>query len=151
MYLHMGAFHTNKFAESAGSRIAKEHPPTMGRVFSVGPAWGEGSVIYYGGEMDLPPSPTVVADALADGTADPTFVSTSRPSGACVGNPLAPIIDEVAFGPMSETYDGYLHIRRLTPENRPNDATIRLALPQLARFWHIRDRITDLERRAGRR
>jgi hypothetical protein len=61
------------------------------------------------------------------------------------------MIDEVAFGPMSETYDGYLHIRRLTPENRPDDATVRmLARPELARFWHIRDRITDLERRRRR-
>jgi hypothetical protein len=148
MFLHMGAFHTNKYSDSAGSRIAREHPATRDRVFSVAPAWGEGSVIWYGEPIELEPSPPVVASALAASPSDPYFVSSSRPSRACVSNPLASQIEEVAGGTRAETYDGYLHVRRLTPENRPDEATIQMrALGPLSQFWRARERVQLLEKR----
>lgn len=125
MYLHMGAFHTNKYAmtdrgyASGGARMANEFPGTKGKVFSVAPAFGDGSVIYYGGDMDLPADPPDVVAALTDAPEHPMFVSITRPNASCVKNPLADKLDEVSGGTRGETYDGYIHYGKLTSEAQP--------------------------------
>jgi hypothetical protein len=74
-------------------------------------------------------------------------VSTARPSAACVANPLYGVVEEVSGGPMAETYDGYLHIRRLTPETRPEDVQLeKRSVGPAARLAIIRDRIVGIER-----
>jgi len=149
MHLHMGAFHTNKYATSAGSRIAREFPATLDRVFSVAASYGGESVIWYGQEVPLDAYPMVVDEPLLDASSDPYFMSTSRPSVACVGNPLSGLPEDVAGGTMAETYDGYLHFRRLTPETRPEDAQLeKRSVSPAARFAIVRDRILQRERTA---
>jgi hypothetical protein len=152
MYLHMGAFHTNKYVASAGSRIAREFPPTMDRVFSVAPAYGDESVIWYGMEVPLDAYPPVVDSSLEEALSDAYFVSTARPSAACVANPLSGLIEDISGGPMAETYDGYLHIRRLTPETRPDDAQLeKRTVGPAARFEIVRERILRVERELAAR
>ena len=124
MFLHMGAHHTNKAAESAGSRMAHEYPLTQGKVFSVAPAYGSGSVIFYGQDMNLDAAPVSIVDALTSTPANPFFVSTLRPSSACVSNPIALEPDDEGFGHRSDVYDGYIHYGNLTSERRPNETTL---------------------------
>jgi hypothetical protein len=126
MFLHMGAFHTNKFEASAGSRMAKEYPLTKGQVFSLAPAYGQGSTIWYGEDVSVPPSPPNVAKGLADATDLPMFVSATRPSAACVQNPIGIEGDEdVGVGGLrGELYDGFIYYGRLTSEQEPDQATL---------------------------
>jgi hypothetical protein len=126
MFLHMGAFHTNKHLASAGSRMAHEHAGTKDQVFSVAPAYGDGSVIWYGEEVDMPGEPATIVSALSDAPANPFFVPTNRPSPSCVGNPLGREPEEsVGTGGLrGELYDGYIHYGRLTSERKPTQATL---------------------------
>jgi hypothetical protein len=124
MLLHMGAAHTNKNTFSAGSRMAKEYGRTRGQVFSVAPAFGDGSVIWYGGEMDLPGSPESIVSALSHDPEHPSFVSTTRPGQRCEANPIGLEAEEwVGGGTRAELYDGYVHYGKLTSERRPFDTT----------------------------
>lgn len=135
MFMHMGAAHTNKYADSGGSRMAKEYPLTMGRVFSVAPAYGSGSVISYGGQhFDLPGEPTTIVRAMGDDPGQPFFVSTTRPNASCQRNPLGEEPEDInrGGGSRAETYDGYIHYGKLTPEDRPYDTklpTLEAATP----------------------
>lgn len=126
MFLHMGAAHTNKFEFSSGSRMSKEYALTKGRTFSIAPAYGDGSVIWYGKDEDLPGEPTTLTTALSNKPANPFFVSTTRPSASCVANPFgAETEDTVGVGgKRSDLYDGYIHYGTLTSEKRPFDATL---------------------------
>lgn len=125
MFLHMGAHHTNKHVGSAGSRMAKEWPGTKGQVFSIAPAYGDGSVIFYGQDMDLPGEPQSLVAPLTQVPPHPVFVSVTRPSAACVQNPLEDETDgSLGEGTLGQLYDGYIHYGKLTSERRPTDATI---------------------------
>lgn len=120
MFLHMGAFHTNKSDTSAGSRMTHEYALTKGKVFSVAPAFGDGSVIEYSGEQDVPADPPTLIKALTNNPANPLFVSTTRPSKTCEENPFGLEYLDVSSGTRAETYDGYIHYGKLTPETKPN-------------------------------
>lgn len=125
MYMHMGAAHTNKHEFSAGSRMSKEYPLTKGQVFSVAPAYGDGSVIWYGQDMPLPGGPETVVGALAQAPSHPAFVSTTRPNASCETNPLGEEPeDSVGGGTRRELYDGYIHYGALTSERRPKDTKL---------------------------
>lgn len=126
MFLHMGAFHTNKHEASAGSRMAKEYPLTKGQVFSVAPAYGDGSVIFYGSDMDLPGDPVTIGAALTQKPEHPLFVSTTRPNVACEDNPLGEEMESQvgAGGTRAQLYDGYIHYGQLTSERSPKKATL---------------------------
>ncbi|MBX3187009.1 MAG: hypothetical protein KF819_08345 [Labilithrix sp.] len=128
MFLHMGAAHTNKLSFSAGSRMAKEWPLTKGRVFSVAPAYGDGSVIWYGGDMDLPGEPESIVSALG-ADAQPFFMSTTRPSATCQANPIQDEPEQTVGvgGTRGEVYDGYIHYGKLTSERRPGDTKLSRA------------------------
>ena len=123
MFLHMGAAHTNKHSFSAGSRMSQEYPLTKGKVFSIAPAYGTGSVIWYGQDQKLPGEPQSIVSALTDAPAHPMFISTTRPSAACDGNPVGQEPDDTvgAGGTRAQLYDGYVHYGKLTSERRPND------------------------------
>lgn len=125
MFLHMGAAHTNKNSWSAGSRMAQEYAPTKGQVFSVAPAYGEGSVIWYGQEVPLPSDPLTIAEALTASPPHPLFVPTQRPTAACQANPLGAERDGFeGLGTRGESYDGYLHYGVLTQEQKPAATTM---------------------------
>ena len=146
MYLHMGAFHTNRYSESAGSRMARENPATLGRFFSVGPAYGTGSAIYYSGVQQLPRSPDGVAPALDAIGADPVFISSILPNAECTDTPIATMVEDVSLAPAAETLDGYVHIRRLTPETQPTSATVlRFASPWVRSMHSRLQRIHQVE------
>jgi|GEM_PF-2725799 len=130
MFLHMGAAHTNKHTFSAGSRMTKEYALTKGQVFSVAPAYGDGSVIWYGRDMDLPGEPRTLTSALTDAPEHPFFVSTTRPNASCEANPVGEENDDtVGGGTRGELYDGYIHYGKLTSERRPSDATLSRDIP----------------------
>jgi len=124
MYLHMGAHHTNKYAASAGSRMANEYALTKGRVFSVAPAYGDGSKIWYGEEMDLPGAPTSIIGALTSAPDNPVFVSNTRPSKSCDANPIGDEIEDTEGGKRSVVYDGYIHYGQLTSEKKPSTTAL---------------------------
>jgi hypothetical protein len=127
MYLHMGAFHTNKHSDSAGSRMAKEYPLTKGKVLSVAPAYGDGSVIRYGSDQRLPGEPRTLTRAFGDEPNQPLFVATNRPGQtSCETNPLGLEPDEevIGTGTRGQLYDGYIHYGKLTSEGRPRDAVL---------------------------
>ncbi len=128
MFLHMGAAHTNKHWFSAGSKMAKEYELTKGLVFSVAPAWGDGSVIWYGQDMPLPADPTTIVDALTDEPPHPTYISMTRPTNDCEANPvgLEPEgrVGHNNDGTRAELYDGYIHYGKLTSERRPYDTSL---------------------------
>lgn len=164
MFLHMGAAHTNKHEFSAGSRMTHEYEPTKDKVFSVAPAFGNGSVIWYGEPQALPGEPTTLTSALSHAPPDPLFVSTTRPSTKCEENPfgLEPELRS-SRGTRAETYDGYIHYGKLTSEKSPDDTTFgrdsevgkegaptsstALALSG-ARFRELRARVEAKERAA---
>lgn len=156
MYLHMGAFHTNKHDSSAGSRMAHEYSVTKDQVFSVGPAVGDGSVIWYSEDVPLEGEPASVVRALSSSPPHPLFVSTTRVNLACEANPLGIELDTgvTGIGTRGELYDGYVHYGKLTSEIRPGDTTFTLrsaksggALPR-GSFQAFRDRVEALERAA---
>lgn len=125
MFLHMGAFHTNKHEASAGSRMANEYALTKGQVLSIAPAYGDGSVIWYGEDMDMEADPTTITDALGHTPDHPFFVSTNRPSASCAANPLGEEMESnVGGGTRGELYDGYILYGQLTSEKRPTNATL---------------------------
>ena len=155
MFLHMGAFHTNKHVASAGSRMANEYTLTKGQVFSVAPAYGDGSVIWYGQDMDLPGEPTTITGALTDKPTQTFFVSPTRPSATCVSNPFGEESDETVGvgGSRSDLYDGYIHYGTLTSERRPSEATLSRELgakgmKEMAGLEAFRARIAKKERSA---
>lgn len=126
MFLHMGAAHTNKHTFSAGSRMSNEYALTKGRVFSVAPAYGDGSVIWYGGDQRLPGEPESIVAALGDAPKHPFFVSTTRPSAACEENPVGQELEGTlgAGGRRAQLYDGYIHYGKVTSERRPSDTNL---------------------------
>lgn len=155
MFLHMGAFHTNKHLASAGSRMANEYALTKGQVFSVAPAYGDGSVIWYGQDMDLPGEPATITGALTDKPTQTFFVSTTRPSAACVANPFGEESEETVGvgGSRADLYDGYIHYGTLTSERRPTEATLSRemtakGLREMAGLEAFRARIARNERSA---
>ena len=153
MFLHMGSWHTNKHEFSAGSRMTHEYELTKNKVFSVAPAFGDGSVIWYQGRQNLRGAPSTLTAALSDAPANPLFISTTRPSSTCVTNPfgLEPEM-EASSGTRAETYDGYIHYGKLTSEKNPEQTTFvrdlpitgettsRRSIPSLgSTFGHFRD------------
>ncbi len=147
LYLHMGAFHTNKLEMSAGSRLAQEYDVTRGNVVSVAAAWGAGSQIWYQQVVTLEPSPPVVAQSLQGVAFNLHFVSTTLPGVDCMENPLRAAYDDTFFAPMGELYDGYFHIRQLTPETRPDDIILPLGIAKPAGLQVLRrwDRVQSIE------
>ncbi len=127
LFLHMGAFHTNKQDRSAGSRLAHEYELTKDKVFSVAPAYGDGSVIDYSGHMDLPGEPRTLTNALTDSPPHPVFVSTTRPGKTCEENPFGLEFEDRAIntGTRAATYDGYVHYGLLTPQDEPDTTSFR--------------------------
>ena len=151
MFLHMGAFHTNKEEASAGSRMAKEYALTKGQVFSLAPAFGDGSVIWYGQDMDLPGAPQTITSALTSAPEHPFFISTTRPSTSCQKNPLGDEPEDfTGGGTRGELYDGYIHYGKLTSERRPADTTFSRDSETAATrsIGEFRARIQQRERRA---
>lgn len=159
MFLHMGAFHTNKHAMSAGSRMAHEYALTKGQVFSVGPAYGDGSVIHYGQDQKIPGEPRTVMNALTHTPPHPLFVPLNQPSDTCVQNPLGLEADEGVAGEAlrGELYDGYLHYGKLTSEAHPKDATLSSksggpnaasVSPRVLALQSFRERVERREERA---
>jgi hypothetical protein len=155
MFLHMGAAHTNKGEntsrgyQSAGGRMAHMYPLTKGQVFSIAPAYGNGSVTWYGQELELPGEPVTIISSLTDSPPHPVFVSTTRPSDECVANPLATELEDNAGIPRAEAYDGYVHYGQLTSETRPKDTSLERETDDGKRsFRALRARIERKERAA---
>ena len=81
--------------------------------------------------------------------ADPHFISTTLPGEACDENPLRDMRDDTMWAPMGDVYDGYFHIRRLTPETQAGDNTLpfsKLSAPA-SRVWWRFDQVRSIERR----
>lgn len=150
MYLHMGAFHTNKLSASAGSRMAHEFANTKDRVFSVGPAYGNGSVVHYGQNVALKAEPRTLTKALEDAPRDPLLVSTVNPGKTCEQNPLGQELEDrvIGGGMRQDVFDAYLHYGALTSERRPQETTLSRESQVLGRtFAAYRARIDRNEAR----
>ena len=147
MFLHMGAAHTNKHTFSAGSRMSKEYGNTKGKVFSVAPAWGDGSVIFYGQDMDLPGEPKSLVTALTSTPEHPLFLSTTRPSKACEANPVGEEPEtSLGSGTRAELYDGYIHYGKLTSERNPEETQLSPE-DEVAAGKSLRSFLTQIERK----
>ncbi len=152
MFLHMGSNHTNKYRASVGKRMSDDYELTKGKVFSVAPAFGNGSVVYYGAEMPLEGRPTTIVAALGDQPAHPAFISTTRPSAACEENPFGAEMEELLGTPgrRFEVYDGYIHYGKLTSEKKPEKTGLSRTRDVAGRAAEAMDRVEALDRAALR-
>jgi len=117
VYAHMGAAHCAKGGWNVAGLLDAEHPPLQGRVYSVTPAYGQGSKVFYGmGAQPVAPEPTALAGLLSQLPLDNYFVSTGHPGRDCSENPFS---GETAYqvGVSYGTgYDAFFWYHLLTPE-----------------------------------
>ncbi|MBM4370167.1 MAG: hypothetical protein FJ098_00835 [Deltaproteobacteria bacterium] len=117
LYAHMGAAHCAKGGWNVAGLLDSAHPPAQGRVYSVTPAYGAGSKIFYGySAQAVPPEPAAAASSLAQLPLENYFLATAHPGVDCSANPFA---DEVAArvgGAYGVAYDAFFWFRTLTPE-----------------------------------
>ena len=117
LYAHMGAAHAAKGGWNVAGLLDAEHAPVQGRVYSVTPAYGQGSEIFYGmSTQTVPPEPSALANTLAQLPLENYFVSTNHPGIDCDGNPFSDGVAERVGGAYGTAYDGFFWYRLLTPE-----------------------------------
>jgi hypothetical protein len=120
LYAHMGSAHTAKggFSTHVAEMLNEEHSPTTGAVYSVAPAYGPGSRIFYTiGTQPVPEEPVLVSEALADATVDNYYLSTIRPGFDCTENPFPNILTDIGLpGTSYGHWDAFFWFRQLTPD-----------------------------------
>ncbi len=117
LYAHMGAAHCAKGDWNVAGMIHKEHPPAQGRVYSVSPAWGPGSKVFYGiSAQGLPAEPPALADLLVQMPAENYFVASNHPGMDCSANPFGDDVSRQVGGTYGASYDAFFWFNILTPE-----------------------------------
>lgn len=135
VYAHMGAAHTSKGDWNVAAMMQDDYEPTVGRVYTTTPAWGEGSKIFYGiSTQNLPASPTMVASALSQLPEDNYFLATHNPGEGCVANPMSEQALDGLEGTYGGAYDAFFWFRVLTPDT-PSYFKPGLYLPALESQW----------------
>ncbi len=117
LYAHMGAAHASKGSWNVAGQLDKFYPITKNQVYTVTPAYGPGSAIFYGySSQSLPTEPKILGEALSTMPEDRYFLSTGSPGLDCTANPYK---DEVVIGmggQYGSSYDSFLFYRQLTAD-----------------------------------
>lgn len=116
-YAHMGAAHCAKTDYNVASYLDQEFEPTLGSVYSVYPAYGEGSAIFYGyASQSVPKEPSVVWEGLKDHPLDRYFLSASLPGQGCMDNPFPFVWMFELSSFYGENWDSFFWFRKVTPD-----------------------------------
>ena len=117
LYAHMGAAHCAKGSWNVAGLIDAQHPPAQGRVYSVSPAWGQGSKVFYGmSAQAVPAEPTALAGLLSQMPMENYFMASSHPGKDCTANPFADDVAQQVGGTYGTSYDAFFWFKMLTPE-----------------------------------
>lgn len=117
VYAHMGSAHAAKGGWNVAAMLDEGHPPLQGRVYTVSPAYGQGSEIFYGyTTQNVPPEPSALAGLLSQLPQENYFVSTHHPGADCSANPFADDVAQRIGGAYGTSYDAFFWYRVLTPE-----------------------------------
>jgi hypothetical protein len=117
VYAHMGAAHAAKGGWNVAAMLDEGYAPLQGRVYSVSPAYGPGSEIFYGySTQNVPAEPSALAGPLAQLPQENYFVSTHHPGQDCSANPFSDAVAQRIGGAYGTSYDAFFWYRLLTPE-----------------------------------
>ncbi|MBN1947967.1 MAG: hypothetical protein JW797_20030 [Bradymonadales bacterium] len=121
IYGHMGAAHAAKTSDQLllAGMMNTDFEPTAGQVYTITPAYGPGSAIFYGlFTQDVPPEPELVSNALSELEGDRYFLSTHKPGIECLANPFLDIsaITMVSGANYGTGWDAFFWFSRLTPD-----------------------------------
>ncbi len=117
MYSHMGSAHAAKGGWNVAALLDEGYAPLQGRVYSVAPAYGAGSEIFYGIQtQNVPAEPASLAGTLSQLPVENYFVSTNQPGVDCSANPFADDVPQQIGGTYGASYDAFFWYRLLTPE-----------------------------------
>ncbi len=117
LYAHMGAAHAAKGGWNVAGQLDKYYPTTLGQVYSVTPAYGPGSAIFYGfSSQSLPTEPKSLGEALATMPEDRYFLPTAHPGLDCTGNPYEDVNVNGLGGQYGTSYDSFLFYDKLTAD-----------------------------------
>jgi hypothetical protein len=117
LYAHMGAAHAAKGGWNVAGQLDKYYPTTMGQIYSVTPAYGPGSAIFYGfSSQSLPTEPKTLGEALATMPEDRYFLPTAHPGLDCIGNPYEEVNVNGLGGQYGTSYDSFLFYDKLTAD-----------------------------------
>jgi hypothetical protein len=120
VYAHMGSAHVAKGGtmRHVAAMLNELHSPTLGAVYSVTPAYGPGSRIFYGFmTQDVPAEPSLVAEALAEAPVDNYYLSTVRPGFDCTASPWTDVPSGMGLpGTTYGDWDAFFWYRVLTPD-----------------------------------
>ncbi len=118
LYAHMGAAHASKGGWNVAGQLDKFHATTKDQVYTVTPAYGPGSAIFYGySSQALPADPQVLGPALADMPEDRYFLSTGHPGLDCTENPFVDYPNPALGGVYGDSWDSFFFYRKLTADN----------------------------------
>ncbi len=86
-------------------------------MYTVAPAYGAGSEIFYGIQtQNVPAEPAALAGTLSQLPVENYFVSTNQPGLDCSANPFADDVAQQIGGTYGTSYDAFFWYRLLTPE-----------------------------------
>ena len=117
IYSHMGAAHAAKGGWNVSGLLDEGHAPLQGRVYTVTPAYGQGSKIFYGIQaQNVPAEPAALASPLSQLPVENYFVSSHHPGLDCTANPFSDDVAQRIGGAYGTAYDAFFWYRLLTPE-----------------------------------
>ncbi len=116
-YGHMGAAHASKGGWNVAGQLDKYYDVTKNQIYTVTPAYGPGSAIFYGfSSQALPTEPKAVGEALATMPEDRYFLSTNHPGLDCTENPF---VHDMVTGlgvEYGQSYDAFFFYDKLTAD-----------------------------------
>lgn len=118
VYAHMGAAHAGKGTWTVSSYLDEEVFTDQDAVYTVTPAIGNGSQVFYGiMSQPVPAEPPVISSALDPQAGDRYFLAADEPGQDCSESPFMdhpiPDLDGSFYG---VAYDAFVWYRKLTAD-----------------------------------
>lgn len=146
VYAHMGGFHAGQSGGSVGQMLAKELRRHGERLFSLWPAYGDGSaVLVDGAETPLEAQPPILHGAIERLTVGPHYLPIRAPGFDCAANPFFERENPELGGTYGDGFDGFVIFPRLTPERSPGRSS-----SHLDKGFAIRKKIAALDALSAR-
>ena len=137
VYSHVGAAHASQAGWNVAGQLSQHYGPTKDRIYSVAPAYGPGSKVFYGiMTQSVPTEPAVAGESLAGLPEKNYYLSTVHPGLDCSGNPF---LDEPVpqLGNMYGTsWDAFFFYSQITADSPGGWWYV---VPQFARDQFYRD------------
>jgi hypothetical protein len=116
----MGSAHVAKggYESHVAAMLNDLNPSTVDAVYTVTPAYGPGSRVFYAiGPQNVPAEPSLVSEGLADEVLDNYYLSTIHAGFDCTDNPFPDIVAEMGLaGTSYGHWDAFFWFRQLTPD-----------------------------------